>query len=588
MKNYEPTFWQRVFPPLLWLSTYKRSDFNGDLTAGITTAVMLIPQGMAYALLAGLDPIIGLYASALPLCIYTLLGTSHQLSVGPVAMASLLMAAGLHDIFKGVDATPSQLLVFAVLVTLMAGIIQLFMGLFRLGGIVNLLSHPVVTGFTGAAALVIGCSQLQHLVGFHIPLDLAPHQQIIFLFSHLAQVNWNTVGIGTCAILALIFMKRFTPQLPAAIIVVLLGIGGSYWFEFELAGVKTLGAIPDGLPELTLPASLSWESLILVTPTAIAVGLVSFMESISAAKVYARQNRYQISPSQELISLGMSNIGSALTSGCVVGGALSRTAVNAQAGAKTPLANTITALLICLTLAFLTGPFAYLPKPILAAIILVAVASLIDINEVKHLWKIKRDDLVICLLTFLATLLIGVSQGILFGVCCSLFWLVFTTTRPEVAILGRLPDTTSYRSVDHFSEAETFDRILIMRMDAQFFFGNVAYLKDRITDHLNEADNVVALVIDASSMNALDSTAADAFSQMISGLRQRGVEVMISHVKGSVLQVMEKSGLVDLLREGHLFYEVHDAVQAALRHREAVDQGLSVDEEEFGPSDYID
>jgi SulP family sulfate permease len=351
--------------------------------------------------------------------------------------------------------------------------------------------------------------------------------------------------------------------------------------------VPILGSIPSGLPSFQMPKHLDWEMIQSLAPTSFAVALVAFMESISAAKVYARQNRYQISPTQEIIYFGMSNVGSAFTSGCVVGGALSRTAVNAQAGAKSPLANVITAFVIGITLAFLTEPFAFLPKPILAAIILVAVVSLIDVEEIKHLWEIKRDDLVICLITFLATLFIGVSNGIIVGVLASLLWLVYCSTRPDVATLGRLPNTNSYRSIEHFPEAETFDRILITRMDAQFFFGNVNHLKDSLTDKLSTQETV-ALVIDASSMNALDSTAADAFNEMIKSLRNNGVEVMISHVKGSVLQVMEAAGIAELLGSGHLFYEVHDAVQAALRHREAVDQGVSVEEEEFGPSDYID
>ena len=587
MTKNNKLFWEQIFPPLAWLKDYKKETFSSDLSAGITTAVMLIPQGMAYALLAGLDPIVGLYASVLPLIIYTLLGSSRQLSVGPVAMASLLMAAGIQQLLAAHSLSEDNKLTIAILMTLLVGVIQLLMGVLKLGGVVNLLSHPVVTGFTAAAALVIGASQLQHLVGFSIPGDAAPHEQVWYLFTHFGNVQVTTLVVGLLAMLALLGIKKLSPQAPSAIIVVLVGIISSYLLDFNSLGVPILGSIPSGLPSFQMPKHLDWEMIQSLAPTSFAVALVAFMESISAAKVYARQNRYQISPSQELISLGMSNVGSAFTSGCVVGGALSRTAVNAQAGAKSPLANVITAFVIGITLAFLTEPFAFLPKPILAAIILVAVVSLIDVEEIKHLWEIKRDDLVICMITFLATLFIGVSSGIVVGVLASLLWLVYCSTRPDVATLGRLPNTNSYRSVEHFPEAETFDRILITRMDAQFFFGNVNHLKDSLTDKLSMQETV-ALVIDASSMNALDSTAADAFNEMIKSLRNNGVEVMISHVKGSVLQVMEAAGIAELLGSGHLFYEVHDAVQAALRHREAVDQGLSVEEEEFGPSDCID
>ena len=224
----------------------------------------------------------------------------------------------------------------------------------------------------------------------------------------------------------------------------------------------------------------------------------------------------------------------------------------------------------------------------LAAIILVAVAKLIDIKEIRHLWKIKRDDLAILMITLCATLFISVEIGILVGVGASLLWLVVSTTRPTVATLGRLPETRSYRCVDHFENAETFERITIIRMDAQFFFGNVVYLKDAIFSHIDSEPNLVALVMDASSMNALDSTAADTFEEIIVELRAKGVEIMISHVKGSVLTVMQKAGLVDTLGEGHIYYEVEDAVQAALRHRDAVDRGIRLEEEDFGESDMLD
>jgi SulP family sulfate permease len=505
-----------------------------------------------------------------------------------MAMLFMLMLLGLAIIKSDQNITDSnELLVLAIIMTFMTGVIQLGMGVFRLGGLVNLLSYPVVTGFTTAAAFHIGASQIKALVGFKVEGAL-PHEKILYVFDHVDKIEQASFIVGVSSIIILVLLKKFIPKAPKAIIVVLLGIGVSASYDFLGLGVATVGDIREGLPDFGIPKGLSWDTLMLVASTSLTIALIAFMESISAAKVYARQNNYAVSPSQELTALGLSNIGSAFSSGCVVGGALSRTAVNAQAGAKTPLANVITSIIICLTLLFLTKPFEYLPKPVLAAIIMVAVVSLIDIAEMKHLWKIKRDDLALCLITFISTLMIGISEGILIGVFGSLLWLVFTTTRPEIAKLGRLPETTSYRSVEHFPEAETFDRIVIICMDAQFFFGNVSHLKDSVMEQFPQTKDAVALVIDASSMNALDSTAADAFSQVINELRDQRVEVMVSHVKGSVLRVMERAGLIELLGEGHIFYEVHDAVQAAIRHREAIDQGVSAEEEDFGPSDYVD
>jgi SulP family sulfate permease len=588
MISQPKSLWAQLFPPLTWGREYSATHLKGDLIAGGTTAVMLIPQGMAYALLAGLPPIMGLYASTLPLVIYALLGSSRQLSLGPVAMASLVLGAGLQTLNAEAHLSPEALVSYAVLITLIAGVWQIFLGVSRLGGVVNLLSHPVVTGFTAAAALVIASSQLKHLTGVAIPGDITPHEKLAYLWSHSDQLNLSTLIVGLSAVAIIVTVKRLKPKAPSSLIVVTLGILSAYLFGLEEAGVRTLGAVPSGLPAFSLPTNVTLERVEEVLLIALAVALVSFMESISSAKHYARLNRYPISPTQELVSQGLANMGAACVSGCVVGGALSRTAVNAQAGAKSPLANLVTALLIGLTLTFFTAPFAHLPNPVLAAIIFVAVAGLIDLDELKHLWHVKRDDLGLCVITFGATLFLSVEIGVLVGVISSLLWLVFTTTRPEVATLGKLPDNNSYRSIEHFPEAITYERVLISRMDAQFFFGNMAYLKEALREQLSNTHNPVAVVLDASSMNALDSTAAEGLTALIQELRASGVEVMISHVKGSVLRVMERAGVTEELGEGHMFYEVHDAVQAALRHRDAVKAGLSLEEEDFGSSDVVD
>ena len=588
MARSQSTLLTSLIPSLHWMKSYRTSYLKHDGVAGITTAIMLIPQGMAYALLAGLEPIMGLYASTLPLIAYALLGTSRQLSVGPMAMSSLLMASSIQMLSKGEMIGADKLLLFAFLITLTVGGIQLLLGIFRLGGLVNLLSHPVVTGFTAAAALVIASSQLQHLVQIKELGGKAPYEQVIYLLQHLSDIHTPTIILSVISILSLVLIKKYAPKLPSAIIVVIVSMILAYAFKFDQWHITLLGEIPSGLPSISIPNGFAINDIMQIVPGCIAIALVAFMESISGAKVYARQNKYTLSPSQELIALGSSNIAASVVQGCVVGGALSRTAVNADAGAKTPMANIITALIIAFTLAYMTAPFAFLATPVLAAMIVVAVVSLIDFEEFKHLWKVKHDDFIICCLTFLATLFLSVTTGILVGVLASLLWLVFSTTRPDISVLGKLPNTNSYRSISHFEEVETYDRILIMRMDAQFFFGNVAYLKDALYDHLHETPDAVALVLDASSMNALDSTASDAFVGLIKDLRQQGVEIMISHVKGSVIEVMRKSGLIDILGKGHMYYEVHDAVLAALRHRDAVDEGIHLENEEFGDDDCVD
>lgn len=577
----------RRLPILDWIRRYDAPTFRADGAAGLTTAVMLVPQAMAYAMLAGLPPIVGLYASTIPPLVYALFGTSRQLAVGPMAMASLLVAGGVHELLPPEQMTEANIIALAVLLTLVAGVVQVGLAITRLGGLVNLLSHPVVSGFTGAAAIIIGTSQLKHVLGYSPPGGKSVVSTLIYTVKHVELIHWAQVAVGMLSIAMLLGLKRYAPRVPAALTVVALGILGSWLLNLEGEGVAILGAIPEGLPTPHWP-DFTWPEAKAAIPMGLAIGLIGFMESISAAKTFARQNRYDIDPTQELYALGLANIGAATVGGYTVGGALSRTAVNAAAGAKTPMANVFTAAAVCITLALLTPLFFFLPTAVLAAIILVAVAGLLDLEEWVHLWKVKRDDLALLIITFCATLFGTIEAGIVVGVVASLLWLVYTSTRPEIATLGRIRDTRSYRCVDHFPGAETHDRILVLRMDAQFFFGNVAFLKETLYRKLDQTPDALALVLDASSMNALDSTAADTLADLLRELRGGRVEVFFSHVKGSVLKVMSQTGLTELLGDGHLFYEVEDAVQAALRHRDAVDAGIPPEEEEFGPSDAVD
>ena len=577
---------QRLFPPADWARNMNASTLTADLIAGLTTGVMIIPQSMAYAAIAGLPPIAGLYASTVPLVLYALLGTSRQLSVGPVAMASLVVAGGLATMFPDGSPTHGELMAAAAVITLLAGVVQILLSVLRLGGLVNLLSHPVVSGFTAAAALVIATTQVPGFLGIEKPAGSFLAKWAAML-PNLGSANLVTIGVGLLTIAVILGVKKYNKKLPAAMIAVVIGIALAYFANLGAYGVTLVGKIPPGLPTFSTP-TIDAGMIQAALPTAIVAALISFMESISAAKIYARQNKYEISPSQELIALAAAQIGTSMFGGYVVGGALSRTAVNASAGAKTPLANLVTAATVAVALLFLTPIIFYLPTAVLAGIILVAVTNLIDIKEFIHLWKVKRDDLVLLAITFFATLFISVELGILIGVIASLLWLIYCSARPQISVLGLIPDSQSFRCVEHFDEVETFDRVLILRMDAQFFFANVAYLKEVLYQRLAEMPNAVAVVLDASSMNALDSTAADTYVEIIDELRGRNVEIFISHVKGSVLKVMRDTEILDHLGEGHIFYETHDAVHAALRHRNAVDAGLSHEEEKFLPSDMVD
>ena len=552
---------QGAVPLVGTLRAHTGADLRGDLMAGLTTAVMLVPQGMAYAMLAGLPPIVGLYASTLPLVLYALFGTSRQLAVGPVAMVSLLVAAGVGSVTpQGSEAY----LAMAVLLAGMVGLIQLAMGLGRLGFLVNFLSHPVVSGFTSAAALIIGLSQLKHLLGVDIPRSHHVHLIIGRAATELGSVHVITLLLGASAILVLVTLKRWRPTFPSALVVVLLGTAAVALFGLDQRGVSIVGAVPQGLPALALP-SLEWSTIRQLLPTALTISLVGFMESISVAKALARKGHYEVDANQELVGLGLANLGGALVGAYPVTGGFSRTAVNAQAGARSGLAAIITACLIAGTLLLLTPLFYYLPRAVLAAIIMVAVFSLVDIKEVVHLWRVKRSDLAMLVITFAATLILGIEQGILLGVGASLLAVILRTTRPHTALLGRVPGTHAYRNIVNYPEAITTPGIIALRVDAPFYFGNINFLKETMARLEREhcTAPLRAMVINASSINSLDASADAALHEITEDLHQRGIQLFFAEVREPVRQVMRRSGLADLLGEDHFFLTVRRAVEAA-------------------------
>ncbi|MCB9619131.1 MAG: solute carrier family 26 protein [Sandaracinus sp.] len=557
---------RRYLPFLGWLPSYRREDLPGDVAAGLTTAVMLIPQGMAYAMLAGMPPIYGLYASVVPLAIYALLGTSRQLAVGPVAMVSLLTLQGVSTL---AEPSSEAFVGYAIGLALVVGVMQVGMGFFRLGFLVNFLSHPVISGFTSAAALIIGTSQLKQVIGVDLPKSSNIFATFGEAFSRFSEWHLLTLAIALGSVVMLEVLKRWKKTFPRALAVVVVGTVAVWGLGLDAQGVAVVRNVPAGFPTPTLP-SLDLEALKGLLPTAIAISLVGFMESVSVAKAFARKNKYEIEPSQELVGLGAANVAGAFFGAFPVTGGFSRTAVNAEAGARTPLASLITAFVIAIALLFLTPLFYFLPKAVLAAIILNAVAGLVDVHEVKHLWKVKKADLAILTTTFVATLALGIEEGILVGVGVSLVAFIVRTTRPHVAVLGRLPGTEEYRNLKNYAEAEPTSGILALRIDAQFYFGNVTFLKDTLRNlELAMSEPLRAVVLDATSINQLDSSAESALAELHTAYRERGVRFVIAGVKGPVRVVMERSGLWDRLGERGRALRVHDAMALAVAEPES-------------------
>lgn len=563
------------FPISGWIKTYNKQHFKGDLVAGLTVGVMLIPQGMAYAMIAGLPPVYGLYASTLPLIIYAVMGTSRQLAVGPVAMVSLLTAAGIGAIAGADMATYISL---AVLLAVLVGLIQFVLGVLRLGFLVNFLSHPVISGFTSAAALIIGLSQLKHLLGVEINRSHYIHEIIWQAIEQIDAINWATFAIGIGGIFLIKGVKRINKAIPGPLIAVLVSILLVWLAGLTEMGVKIVGEVPGGLPAFGLP-SFDWPTVQTLLPVALAISLISFMESIAVAKaIQAKHKNYKVEPNQELIALGLANLGGSFFQAYPVTGGFSRTAVNDQTGAKTGIASIISAALIILTLLFLTPLFYYLPKAILASVIMVAVFGLIDWKEPLQLWKTDRSDFWMLMATFLGTLSLGIEWGIGLGVILSLAMIIFETTRPHMASLGRVPGTSFYRNIERFKEVEERLDVLIIRFDARLYFANISYFQTKLEEWVNHKGAALrTLIINTESMNSLDSSAVHALEETVKVMRKKGRNVYFSGVKGPVRDLMLRGGLLDEIGENNFFMTVQEAVD----YHDAFEQGAAARYQEY-------
>ncbi|GJM32695.1 MAG: sodium-independent anion transporter [Saprospiraceae bacterium] len=547
---------RQYLPIINWLKNYKKEWIGGDLSAGLTVGVMLIPQGMAYAMLAGLPPIYGLYASTIPLIIYAIFGTSRQLAVGPVAMVALLISSGVGQF---ADIGSSEFITLAILLALMVGVIQFSMGLFRLGFIVNFLSHPVIAGFTSAAALIIGFSQIKHLLGIEIPRGKV-HETLINIVQNIENINLPTFLLGVAAIVTLLAVKRLNKRIPGPLIIVLLGIIGVYLFQLTSLGVNVVGEVPGGLPAFSFPM-VNIELIQRLLPTALTISFIGFMESIAVAKAIQKKHKdYEIDNNQELIGLGLANIVGSFFKAFPVTGGFSRTAVNDQGGAKTGLAAIFSAILIIVTLLFLTDYFYNLPTAVLSAIIMVAVFGLIDVAEAKHLWQTDRRDFVLFMITAVGTLVLGIEEGIILGAVLSLIVVIYNISYPHVAVLGRSKDGKIYRNIQRFEDVQQLKEILIIRFDAQLYFANVNYFKDFVWAQVANTKNIQQIILDARPINNIDSSGIHALKDLILDLRQKNIQFYMVDIKGPVRDKLQKGQLIELIGKSHILNNIPEAV----------------------------
>jgi sulfate permease, SulP family len=568
-----PGRWRRRLPVLDWARRYQRADLAGDLMAGLIVAIMLVPQGMAYALLAGLPPQAGLYASIVPLLLYGVFGTSRTLAVGPVAIVSLLVASGLAPLASGDSALYIQL---ALTLALLAGVVQMALGFLRLGFVVNFMSHPVLSGFTSAAALVIGFSQLNHLLGIAMP-RLEFYEVAPYAAAHLDEANPVTVALaaGSIAVLALFkvwlgpWLARrgrggglALPLAKSAPFLVVLATTLLVWALRldETAGVRIVGTVPAGLPPLTVPlVDLgTWRALL---PTALAISFVGYMESIAVAKSLATKRRQKIDADQELVALGMANLGAAFSGGYPVTGGFSRSVVNYEAGARSGLASIITALLIALTVLLLTPLFYYLPQAALAAIVVVAVAGLVDLRAFGRIWRYARGDAAALAVTFAAVLIWGVEVGILAGVVASMLVYIWRTSRPHVAVVGRLGESETYRNLLRH-QVQCWPEVVAVRIDESLYFANAKFLEDTVLHVVADRPQVQHFVLIGTAVNFVDASALETLESLQRELEEAGVTLHLAAVKGPVLDRLARSGFLERVGRANIHETTHEAMQA--------------------------
>ena len=574
---------ERWVPLIGWLRTYHRGLLTRDVLAAVIVTLMLVPQALAYAMLAGLPPEMGLYASMLPLVLYAVFGTSASLAVGPVAVAALMTASALSSF--AAPGSPEYICAALVLAAL-SGLILIAMGVLRLGFLVNFLSHPVISGFVTASGILIAISQLKHIFG----VEASGHNVVELLRALLdqwQQVNVITllIGLGVWAYLW-VCRKRLngwltklgmpaswaglmvkTAPISAVVVTTLLAWG----FQLEQRGVDLVGFVPSGLPAITLP-SLDQSLWLGLLPAALLISLVGFVESVSVAQTLAAKRRQRIDPNQELIALGMANLGAGVSGGSPVSGGFSRSVVNFEAGAATPLAGAFTALGIVLATLLLTDLLAFLPTATLAATIIVAVGTLIDLPAVKRTWQYSSSDGVAMVATLLLTLLHSVEVGIISGVVLSLGLHLYRTSQPHSAVVGRVPGTEHFRNVKRH-QVETDEHVAMLRIDESLYFANARYLEDTVMALAARSPSIKHIVLTCQAVNVIDASALESLEAINGRLKDAGAMLHLAEVKGPVMDRLTHTAFYHELT-GQVFFTTYDAWQALAHPR--LDSAVSV------------
>jgi SulP family sulfate permease len=548
----------RLFPITKDLLTYNRSTLLSDLIAGLSIAVIVIPQGLAYAMIAGLPPIYGLYAALIPQFIHGIMGTSRHPAVGPVALDSLVVAIALGALSL---SSIEEVIAAAIFLATMVGVLQLIMGLFQMGVLANYLSRPVISGFTSAAAIIIGLSQVEHLLGLQIESSNQIQKMILSFIQNFNETHLITLVVGLSAMSLILITKKYFSKFPSALLVLVFGVLLIWSTRWDLHGVEIVGHIPAGLPEIGL-FTVSSELIKDMLPFALTLAVIGYVEIISITKELEEQEeKYSLKPNKELIALGTANLVGSFFQSYPVSASFSRSAVKFQAGAKTGMTAVFSALIVGLTLLFFTSLFFYLPIAVLAGIIMVAVIRLINVRYAIDLYKTRRDEFFLLLMTCLLTLFVGISEGILIGALLSLLLMVIRTSKPHYAVLAKVSGTNYYKNISRFeTNIKIDDDVLIMRFDAQLFFGNRDYFRKVVFEEVEKKPNLKGFVLVARGITYIDSSGLSTLGSMIRSFQQKGIHFMVAGAIGPARDVLQQSKLTDLIQEKNMFAKTADAV----------------------------
>ncbi|HSL00564.1 MAG TPA: sulfate permease [Rubrobacteraceae bacterium] len=549
---------QKILPAYGWLRGYTRGDLSRDFSAALVITVMVVPQSMAYAMLAGLPPIYGLYASTVPTVVYALLGTSRHMPVGPPALMALLTFTSVSAL---AEPGTERYVGLVLLLALMVGALQLALGLARMGLIANFVSHPVLSGFIYASAVIIVLSQAQHLLGISSSDEHSAPGMVVALWRDIGETNPVTLLLGALVIAGIPLLARLAPRLPGSLVAVAASTLAVYLLALDEKGVSIVGAVPRGLPHLSVPP-LDLASLRALLPAALIVAFIGFIESISVAKALAARERYKIDANRELGALGLANVAAAFFSGFPVAGSFSRTAVQYQSGGRTQMASIMTALMVVVTLLFLTPLFYYLPNTALVAVIVVAVYKLVDPKDAYRVFETRKADGIALLITFLVTLFVGVQEGVVAGALFALFAFIRRTAYPNITELGYVEEEDAFLGLRSHPTAKSFPEALILRFDARLYFANISFLDARLASATVDRPHLKWVVMDCRGVNGIDVTAIEGLEALISDYRARGIEILFTHMKHQVRQPLRRAGWNERFKVNLSYSTTRDALRA--------------------------